>query len=116
MTGEARGMPDPVQPESGRDDGEAAPGQDLLALGTLGLGGDGLDGHSLVEGDVVAGVDKVLEGDAVLGLDVAAVLHGEVLLGQLVVQLELPVFLPVGIDLGDFFRRDFPHPVFRSTD
>ena len=49
------------------------------------------------------------------GLDVVAILEGEVLLRQLVDELLVAVLLPVRVQLGHLLRREEAHPVLGSA-
>ena len=114
-------MPHCRDAESRRYDGESA--ADRLPAFVADGGGrgsvvslfDAVDGVADVEGDVVPRADKILEGGAVGSLHVVAVLQGEVLLGQLVDQLLVAIFLAVRVQFRDLLRGEEAHPILRST-
>ena len=117
-------MPHCRDAESGRDDGESAAAvaaPDRFPAFVAGGGGavvsilDTVDGVADVEGDVVPRAHEVLEGGVVGRLHVVAILQGEVLLGQLVDQLLVAVFLAVRVQFRNLLRGKETHPILRST-
>ena len=115
MAGETAGMPEALDAQTGGQDSHAADREGLLALGAEATGLQPVDGQGLVEGNVVAGIGKVLELDAVLGLHETAVVRGVVLLGELITQLKFSIILAVRAGLGHFVSGDLTHPQGNSV-
>lgn len=116
-------MPHCGDAESRCNDGESAPvaAPDRFSAFVAASGGpvvsllDTVDGVAHVEGDVIPRAHEVLEGGVMGGLHMVAVLQGEVLLGQLVDQLLVAVFLAVRVQFRDLLRGKETHPILSST-
>ena len=116
-------MPHCRDAKSRRDDGESAAvaTSDRVPAFVAGSGGPvvsvlyTVDGVADVERDVVPRAHEILEGGVVGRLHVVAILQGKVLLGQLVDQLLVAVFLAVRVQFRNLLRGKETHPILRST-